>query len=602
MDIKRAKEIHGNKYDYSLVNYKNNYTKVKIICPIHGVFEQTSNSHLSGHGCPKCNKFTHDDDVKLKNFIVKARLVHNNKYDYSLVDYKNHKTKVKIICPDHGVFWQEPKHHISGHGCQLCAYKKSSLKQSMGLDGFLQKARSIHGNRYDYSKVNYKNNNAKIIIICFKHGEFSQLPLVHLRGQNCPKCGRESTVKANISNTRDFIQKSHNIHGAKYDYNKVTYFNSRKNVTIVCPTHGSFSQSPITHLRGSGCRKCNGEWDRDIFVNKSNKVHCGRYDYSKVDYQNANVKVEIICPKHGPFWQSPSNHVNGSGCGRCSLTTVQNQVLSYVEQYCNVKSNDRTIIHPYELDIYVPFKSLAIEVNGIYWHSFDHRVGQAEKNKHLDKHHLCLSKNIQLLQIWDKEWDDKRSIVKSMIKSKLGLLVKINARECEFKPVDNKTFADFLIKNHLQGRVPTKWKFALYYNGEIVQVLGFNRHIKHECEISRFATKCGYVVVGGFTKLFKNGTDLIKVSSVMTFANKRYSTGGVYQKAGFKLINESKPNYFYVKNHNIYSRIKFQKHKLKKLLPNFDDSKSEIENMLNNGYRILWDAGNYQYLWIDNHK
>lgn len=598
MDIEKARKIHGEKYDYSLVDYKNNYTKIKIICPIHGVFEQTSNSHLSGHGCPKCSKFTHDNNVKLRNFINKAYLIHGGKYDYSLVDYKNNRTKIQIICPEHGAFWQKPKHHISGHGCPSCAYKKSSLNQSLGLNNFLQKARLTHGNKYCYSKVNYKNNNTKVIIICPRHGEFEQTPSAHLRGQNCPKCGRESTIKANLSSTRDFIQKSNYIHGFKYNYSKVSYLNSRDNVTIVCPIHGEYNQSPIAHLRGCRCRKCNGEWDKDIFIEKASQAHGDRYDYSKVKYQNANTKVEIICPKHGSFWQSPSTHVSGSGCTKCSLTTVQYQIMSFVERHVDIKSNDRSVINPYELDIYVPSKNLAIEVNGIYWHSFNHRTNQFEKNKHLNKHQLCLAKNINLLQIWDTEWNDKQTIIKSMIKSKLGLLQKINARECSFGLIDYKPFAKFLNQHHLHGQIPTKWRFALYYKGEVIQVLGFNKHAKYGYEISRLATKCGNIIVGGFTKLFKNSVNLLNASSVMTFANKRYSIGNVYKKSGFSLINETKPNYFYVKNHHIYTRIKFQKHKLSKLLPNFNASISEVENMLNNGYRQLWDAGNYQYLWM----
>ncbi len=180
--IEKAIKIHDNKYDYSLVNYINSKIKVKIICPIHGVFEQIPNSHINKkYGCPKCSgiaKQTTDE------FIQKAVNIHDNKYDYSLVNYVNNETKVKIICPIHGVFKKTPTSHINKkNGCPDCSiYKKKTNND------FIEQSIKIHGNKYDYSLVNYKNNNTKVKIICPIHGIFEQITYNHMSGQGCPYC------------------------------------------------------------------------------------------------------------------------------------------------------------------------------------------------------------------------------------------------------------------------------------------------------------------------------------------------------------------------------------------------------------------------------
>ena len=181
--IKRSKEVHGNKYDYSKVNYVNCYTKIIIICPEHGKFLQTPSNHVSKkYGCQKC--FNKSHTLSRDYFIKIAKKIHGNKYDYSKVIYKNSHTKVIIICPKHGEFLQIPNSHLRGHGCLLCVNKE----QASTFKEFIKKAKDVHENIYDYSKVNYINRDIKIIIICPKHGKFLQTPNNHLTGRGCPVC------------------------------------------------------------------------------------------------------------------------------------------------------------------------------------------------------------------------------------------------------------------------------------------------------------------------------------------------------------------------------------------------------------------------------
>lgn len=246
--IKNAYKIHGDKYDYSRVKYIGIRNKVTIVCPIHGVFEQTPHHHVCRkQGCGNCRYIDISKRTRsTKNdFIKKAKITHGNKYDYSLVEYANAKTKVKIICPKHGIFEQTPDNHVNGQTCGKCngLYKTN--------ESIISEANVIHGNLYNYSLLDYKAMNLKVKIICPIHGIFEQRPEAHIRlKQGCPKCvGLNKT-------TEEFIKEAKLIHGDKYDYSQVEYLLSKKKINIICQTHGVFEQTPNDHLRNKGCPIC----------------------------------------------------------------------------------------------------------------------------------------------------------------------------------------------------------------------------------------------------------------------------------------------------------------------------------------------------------
>lgn len=193
--IEKAKKVHGDKYDYSKVEYKGNKTPVCIICPKHGEFWQKPNAHLNGEGCKKCYG---NDALTREEFIKRAKEVHGDKYDYSKVEYKGARKKITIICPEHGEFKQLPFDHLGGHGCQKCfdIYKRGKSRQ-LTTEEFIEKAKKVHGDKYDYSKVNYIKNIEKVCIICPEHGEFLQAPFKHLQHQGCPTCS-ESHIESEV--------------------------------------------------------------------------------------------------------------------------------------------------------------------------------------------------------------------------------------------------------------------------------------------------------------------------------------------------------------------------------------------------------------------
>jgi hypothetical protein len=320
--IEKSILIHGDKYDYSKVDYKNSNTKVIIICKEHGDFLQIPNTHLNNNGCSKCSgNYT----LTAEEFIEKAMLIHDDKYDYSKVNYINNNTDICIICKEHGEFVQKPKNHLKSHGCSKC-----SGNYTLTTEEFIEKSILVHGDKYDYSKVDYINSNKKVLIICKTHGDFLQIPVCHYwKKAGCPKCANKNVT------TKEFIEKSKLIHGDKYDYSKVDYKYSNKDVIIICKIHGDFLQIPNTHLNNHGCSKCAGiaKSNTTEFIENAKLIHCDKYEYFKVDYKNNITKVIITCKVHGDFLQTPKSHFKGAGCQSCYYKTISDRLLQTKEKF-----------------------------------------------------------------------------------------------------------------------------------------------------------------------------------------------------------------------------------------------------------------------------
>jgi hypothetical protein len=253
--IEQSISIHGYKYDYSKVDFVKKSTDVIIVCPKHGEFTIRASDHLRGRGCAKC---ANNQTLTTDEFIERAINVHGNKFDYSKVRYVNSKTEVCIICPIHGETWQKPCKHLKNkYGCYKCSIKSRADKRKLLFDGFVKKARKIHGDKYDYSNVKYENNRVKVCIICPKHGEFWQTPDDHFTSFGCSLCANEHRAKSKTKSLEHVIEEFKNVHGNKYDYSKVKYNGCFENVCIICPKHGEFWQTPDNHLHGRGCPICN---------------------------------------------------------------------------------------------------------------------------------------------------------------------------------------------------------------------------------------------------------------------------------------------------------------------------------------------------------
>ena len=278
--INRVKNIHIDDKGYPLYIYDNTIyintnTMISIDCPKHGKFLLRPTTHLNGTGCPTCNSNTL---ITKEEFIKKAQLIHNNKFDYSLVKIENIYQKVIIIC-EHGRFEQLAYSHLRGHSCIKC-------RNGMTTEEFIKKSLLKHGKKYDYSLVNYVTANDKVKIKCKKHGIFLQTAYSHLEGWGCAKCsGKNKTIEERIEGWNV-------IHSFKYNYSKVIYVNNKINMIIVCPTHGDFSQQPSGHQLGAGCPLCNVAGTLSEFklfkkiketFNKNEIIRQGKPDWIKIN-------------------------------------------------------------------------------------------------------------------------------------------------------------------------------------------------------------------------------------------------------------------------------------------------------------------------------
>jgi len=330
-----------------------------------------------------------------------------------------------------------------------------------------------------------------------------------------------------------------------------------------------------------------------------------RLDCTK-EFFYTNKNIPIIC-KCGNKFTSLKSTAFYPYCKICNPTQkhkTQNIITSFIRGHIesNIDIDRRSIISPLELDIYVKSKKFAIEYDGLLYHSFGKskypRFNNTDENSriHLKKTELCESKGIQLFHIFENEYTNpiKRRIWNSMILSKLQKSTRVYARKCTVKEISSKETREFLDKNHLQGYTSAKINIALYYNDEIVQIMTFSKprfNKNYEYELIRMCNTLECTVVGGASKLLKYFERTYKPKSLISYANRRWSTDNVYNVLGFKLDHISDPNYFYFKvNENVlYSRNKFQKHMLK---DTYDSNLSESQNMYNNNYRKIFDCGN----------
>ena len=323
------------------------------------------------------------------------------------------------------------------------------------------------------------------------------------------------------------------------------------------------------------------------------------------DYSNVKDAYEWTCNKCGHIFISNLDNGSIPRCLNCFPLLARNkshyesEISDFLKEnnISTIIQNDRSIISPLELDIYLPDHNLAIEFNGLFWHS---ELNGKDKNYHLNKSLQCYEKNITLLHIFEDEWIFKQEIVKSIILNKLGKTPnRILARKCQIKELSFDKAFKFLDENHLQGFINSKYHFGLLYNNSIVSILSigkprFNKN--YQWEVLRFCNRSYHSVIGAFSKLLSYFCSSHQ-GSIITYSDIRLGLDSFYKKVGFQFINRSEPNYYYIKEGcNRESRLKYQKHLLKDKLKIFDPILTEWQNMQLNNYDRIWDCGNLVYV------
>ena len=392
--ISKSKEVWKDKYDYSLVEYKNIKTKIKIIYN-DWIFLQKAEDHLLGKMC----ELRWDTN----RFIFESKKMHGDEYDYSKTVFKNMNTKVILL--KNGIeYLQNPSKHLMGRKPERVRILRSNTD-------FIDDARSIWGYKYDYSLVDYKGSHIEVLI---KYDDviYRQKPVLHLLGYNC-----ERDI---IKNQEDFLRKCYDKHGDKYDYSLVEYTGSQ-----------IYEQKAGAHIHSSGLvEKVILKKTTKQFIKESNEIHNFRYDYSKVDYVNNQTKVIIICPIHGDFEQVSSSHLSGAGCPHCMESKGERKISKFLDQknieYVRQKKFDDCIGLRYKLpfDFYLPKYRVAIEFDGKqHFEPIEHFGGLESYNRLKTndkiKNDYCEDNFIELIRIRYDQIDRIYDILNECLKNKL---------------------------------------------------------------------------------------------------------------------------------------------------------------------------------------
>lgn len=411
--IQKAKEIHNQKYDYSLVEYKSIKDKVKFICnSCKSVKEQTPDNHLSGYDC--CSCYIENKGVRLSYESICSRLNLIFNGQYSIIDTNDYKNthsliKIKSECCNK-IFFRKAYLLLQGQKpCKCRKESKVSLKPTKPIPEHLQHFELISYNPKDY----------RCVFNCSSHGEFSINFYHFIKSKyGCPKCGREGSKVPYEQVLNRCVQK----HKDRYIYGnlfKSTYKGVDEKASITCTLHGVFEQVVRLHYEGANCPECVREHKLIPLqqrILQLNKVHNNKYIYDSVfkkSFSNRKGEVSILCPIHGRFSQIFNNHLKGSGCPECAKELTVSKPEKELRDWLLTEFPSFTYIYNYrpnwlllpnslkpsEIDIFICELGLAIEYNGTPWHSTKHKYTYYHK----DKFDLCLQNNVNLIHIFDFE-------------------------------------------------------------------------------------------------------------------------------------------------------------------------------------------------------
>ena len=406
--IKRAKKVHGNKYDYSESIYTVNNEKIKIICPDHGVFLQDAKKHLAGNGCHKCSVARSTSNKS--EFIKKAQKLFGNKFDYSKVIYTRAADKVIINCPVHGEFSQTPNKHLtSKYGCSACGQVAVGEAQALSSQDFIAKAKKVHGDTYDYSRVNYVNARKKVIITCKEHGDFEQIPDSHLRGRKCSFCtGKRIGPKNNLEFVFPEIAKEWHPTKNKTKPNQHYSGETKPKRWWICNI-GHEYQAPISYRTGkrkTGCPYCAGqkvgkdnnlEFKFPSIAKEWHPIKNGSTKPSDV-MPGTDKKYWWLCEKGHEYQATPDKRTgkDKTGCPYCTHQTSSQEMRIMAElHFLDIKILSRYKLEKVEFDVFLPEFNIAIEYDGSYWHRDSEKK---DKKKTL----FAKTNNINLIRIREK--------------------------------------------------------------------------------------------------------------------------------------------------------------------------------------------------------
>lgn len=600
MPYKRCQQCKKRISEKSIENFCGNNCK-QIYTNSDNKFCKHCNTLLGKSSVIKtqyCNNRCHNAHQKKSNLVERKCIVCNNIFQ---VTKSSKRYKLCSVECEKKYISSDVRNDMRMDSLIKTNLKKYGVKYSSQIPSFSEKVKKTKLEKY--GDENYNNiekiKNTKLI----RYGNEFYVNTKKSISTKLDRYGKlhfndeSNKTKLEKYGTLDFSKKANDTKLKKYG---TLDFSKKANDTIK-KRYGSMSNI----LKKASYNKLKEKYKNFIFLFSENEYD-GSIGYLKYNFQckNCNNTFEDTmangssprCPICFPY----ANHGQSS---------TEKEILEFIKNnYKNkVLENDRSILDGKELDIYIPDLKIAIEYDGLYWHS--ELNGGKDKNYHLNKTLECESKGIRLIHIFENEWLNKQEIVKSKIQHLLKInKIGISARKCYIKEISSKISNQFLEKYHIQGKDKSKIRLGLYHKDELVAVMSFSKQrialgIKNNCnnnnyELIRFCTG-DKNVIGAGGRLLSYFIKNYSPDKIITYADRRYSNStAFYDKIGFKFIKSTTPGYWYFnKSNTLHHRFNFRKNVLSKKLQNYDANLSEWQNMQLNGYDRIWDCGHLKYEW-----
>lgn len=550
--------------------------------------------------------------LSLADHEQRGREVHGNAYKYLAVLREDGTTYLDLECDRHGEFRQQAYVHTKmKSGCPTCALERTGRSPEHTVESYAAMARKIHGEKFEYLRIERSKIAMYIIFSCPIHGEMRQNSQAHLRAGGCAKCHKDSVGET----LEDLIPQFRKMHGDKYKYLEVVRVDSMALVSAVCPTHGELTFRASSHKRGEGCFRCGRESSAekrempfDIFEQRALELHKGKYSYKGFESTGKHRSVLIICPDHGEFSQRSDQHLDGKGCSKCRgpISKPNLAIQKFLEDLgISTRLEENIPGTRKSMDVFCPERLLGIEYHGNIWHS---TKWIRDRKGHFNRYKEAQVAGIRLIQIFSDEWTYRRQACELILSRASGVPeIAVNARSCEVVAVSHKNASTFFDSWHVQGATSANSHFLGLMDGaELVAVMGFSRNTsarkekatEGKAELTRYAT-CKNVR-GGFSKLLKAWQRLHpEVTEIVSYSDNRLFLGRMYEACGFKSKAQVPIDYTYLdpRTDKRLHKAKFQKSRLKKLMGSeYDETKTEWELTEKLGYYRIYDCG--KTLWV----
>jgi plasmid maintenance system antidote protein VapI len=645
--------------DFSSNGYVGATEKIAFTCKIHGVQQGLVDNikKRTGTACTSCIRHQNKAS-KLQEAVSKLKTRFSD-MDFSRFNPALLNAKSTVVCPVHNEFQVSPDSMAANkYGCSKCGDAKTAEGKRLGFESFQIRALKAHSGMYTYKKADYIDTTTPMTIHCPAHKEFMQKPTNHLAGQGCPECGRVRAPKSrcNATDTKIHSEGFKSVgdmmltmytqgkltttviaHKTGVDTKTVNRRIRKAGGAIISTPHSVISEltkEQVAFANAMYFKKFKSIYDvadylksspstaKNLFLSQGFKLRTGSAARMKGKQKPGKFLVwalfveKALPAKHlaeklgvsAPYIKDILKSLGFDHKRNAGITSsfMEREVVTFVRSLTDLQvvSNYRGIKDCTEVDIYVPAKSLAIEFNGLFYHghhefkSANLRIPGKPKTYHLQKTLACQAAGAKLLHLWEDEWSEKQDIVKSCIRNQLGVTSRtVYARKTLIKQVEKPVAREFFKVNHLLGKCSSHVVYGLYSDDELISAMAFKNGPSNQEEdwnLIRFCCKLNTRVVGGASKLLKGFRSEFE-GSIVSFAERRWSDGGLYEKLGFELTKLTPPDYKYTDCKNRYHKFGFRHSGMKKKLNVYDPGKSEAENMMVNGYNKIYDCGLARY-------